>query len=68
MIKKLLLLITVVILSSISIESKAQCFPFEGKTRHKTIKKMSKRQVRDAQHGKTMYYRNKRGEVVKRKN
>lgn len=65
--KKLLILIAVVILSTISIESKAQCFPFEGKTKNKTVKKMSKRQVRDAQHGRTMYYRNKKGEIVKRK-
>lgn len=65
--KKLLLIITIVILSSISVESKAQCFPFEGRTTHKTVKKMSKRQVRDAQHGRNMYYRDKKGNVKKRK-
>jgi hypothetical protein len=40
--------------------------PFAGKTKHKTVKKMTKRQVRKAQKGKTFYYRNKKGKIKKR--
>lgn len=41
--------------------------PFAGKTKHKKVKKMSKRQLKRSQKGKTFYYHNKKGKVVKRK-
>jgi len=39
--------------------------PFAGKTKHKTVKRMTKRQVKKAQKGKTFYYRKHR-KIVKR--
>jgi len=61
--KKLLLLTIVLMLSYYApVETKA-----EGKkTKHRTVKRMTKRQVRNAQKGKTFYYRNKRGKLKKR--
>jgi len=42
--------------------------PFAGKTKHKPLSgKMTKKQIKNAKEGKTFYYRNDRGHVVKRK-
>ena len=43
-----------------------QANPWHVKTKHKTIKVMTKRQIRNAQKGKTLYVRHpKTGKVVK---
>jgi hypothetical protein len=54
---KLICVIVFIIVASICLVLKAGAQqPFAGSTKHKTIKKMSKRQVRNAQKGKSLYY------------
>lgn len=40
--------------------------PFAGKTKHKKVKKMKRHQVKNAQKGKTFYYRSN-GKLIKRR-
>lgn len=62
---KKLLFILILTLISMSVPAKKSS-PFAGKTKHKTVKKMSKRQVKNAQKGKTFYHM-KRGKIRKRR-
>ena len=41
--------------------------PFAGRTKHHTVKRMTRSQVRKAQKGKTYYYRTNDGKLKKRK-
>lgn len=42
--------------------------PFAGRTKHKPLNKaMTKKQIKNAKEGKTFYYRNSKGQVIKRK-
>ncbi len=59
--KKLLFLISIVFVCSIMMQKTAS-----AKTKHKTVVKMSRRQVKNAKKGKTFYYRNKKGKLKKR--
>lgn len=61
--KKLIVLLIVLLVAAPVAEIFAQ--PFAGHTRHKPIKRMTRRQVRDAQQGRTLYFRYK-GKVEKR--
>lgn len=65
-VNRMILIVVIIIIATICIALNASAHePFAGKTKHKTVKKMSKRQVKKAKKGKTFYYR-KHGKIVKR--
>ena len=64
--KKLLLLLVLGTFTLISQAENKEYLPFAGKTKHKKVKKMKKRQVKNAQKGKTFYCR-KNNKLIKRR-
>lgn len=62
--KKLFLLIMILALTSCTTTRKTSGGPFTGRTHHKTIKKMTYKQVRQSMNHKTLYIR-KNGKVIK---
>ena len=62
--KKVIIILVAILFTSIA--HGKEYLPFAGSTKHKTVKTMSKKQVKNVKKGKTFYYR-KHGKVVKRR-
>ena len=67
----LIIIVLIALFVSIFFATKAQAqdtdLPFAGKTKNKTVKRMKKREIRNAQKGKTFYYRTNSGKIKKRR-
>ena len=58
--------IVILIIAMLGVMLSAQAGPFDGRTKHRLVKRMKAHQIRRAADGKSYYYRSNSGKVKKR--